>query len=752
MTPNPSTLSPSQPTIHTFFTRTSSVVRQSASSVFEMTPAPTQRRARRSELASSSSEEEDDGMDLSENRKRSRPNDTITGEDVQGSSQSASMIANTSIMENTGAVRRRRISSDLEPTHSEHTSTPQRQDTPARILAQMEMIRDEIIPDEHLPQASSNVIINHTDHSNVSEENNLSNMVAGVVAMTRATANMIEPTASSLTWDDMNIPSLPMISPRPVPTIPEAEDEDSSSDVLSPQEESHVEDTESGQQSNTNNDITSNLATMQSLRDMVQENFRAAYETLEVKILESISQYNAQTTRQVEENKEAIVVQYQAVGVVNARVDNIEQDQERHQFELNELQQQLDTQEGHVNRLDEALATVHPDIQSLMSRIVALEANLQQNEESNEMLKRLKRQAQREDDAYFMKTISVHGFSAQIIANNQRDSARAIMRIIGSEDIISYTSKITFNSDRTKMRLTFHYHNDFRNATHRMSAAIKQIKDSGHNAGIGFNTITPPRFSKERDILYKIATEMKAQGTITRFYFVIIKNSLCLKVARPGESDTLINVPTEDNDMEVSENGGTRCPICLGDFDNSIDIAVYHCGHTFHTPCLKSSLAVKMNCPTCRAVPDDAHIDQITCTRCVEDMNDPNMLLSTDLYVVARKCSHMHLRRCQTTYLDTLQTIYPQTLDGYNDIIHDPEVHGCFACQRHQPQIFNANCLMHDVAFTPGMTDFTELGAGGLPVPPRIPTPPPPSFLTGANRVRPDSQRRQRRRSGHRNW
>ena len=101
---------------------------------------------------------------------------------------------------------------------------------------------------------------------------------------------------------------------------------------------------------------------MQSLRDMVQENFRAAYETLEVKILESISQYNAQATRQYEENKEPIAVQYQAICVVNARVDNIEQDQERHQFEINELQQQLDTQEGHVNQLDEVHSTVHPDI------------------------------------------------------------------------------------------------------------------------------------------------------------------------------------------------------------------------------------------------------------------------------------------------------------------------------------------------------------------------------------------------------
>jgi hypothetical protein len=112
MTPNPtapSSTSSSQPTLHTFFSRTSSAIRQSVSSVLDMTPAPTQRRVRRSELSSSDSDSDD--MDVSENRKRPRPEDSIMGADMAQPNPSASMIANTSILEETGPVRRRRLSS-----------------------------------------------------------------------------------------------------------------------------------------------------------------------------------------------------------------------------------------------------------------------------------------------------------------------------------------------------------------------------------------------------------------------------------------------------------------------------------------------------------------------------------------------------------------------------------------------------------------------------------------------------------------
>ena len=54
---------------------------------------------------------DDDNMDTSESRKRGRPDDSILGDDVPDVDPSDSMIANSSLVEPTGAVRRRRISS-----------------------------------------------------------------------------------------------------------------------------------------------------------------------------------------------------------------------------------------------------------------------------------------------------------------------------------------------------------------------------------------------------------------------------------------------------------------------------------------------------------------------------------------------------------------------------------------------------------------------------------------------------------------
>jgi len=47
----------------------------------------------------------------------------------------------------------------------------------------------------------------------------------------------------------------------------------------------------------------------------------------------------------------------------------------------------------------------------------------------------------------------------------------------------------------------------------------------------------------------------------------------------------------------------SRCPICLGEFDpNESDLilrTLNHCGHTFHSSCLKTWLSTKTNCPIC---------------------------------------------------------------------------------------------------------------------------------------------------------
>jgi len=56
----------------------------------------------------------------------------------------------------------------------------------------------------------------------------------------------------------------------------------------------------------------------------------------------------------------------------------------------------------------------------------------------------------------------------------------------------------------------------------------------------------------------------------------------------------------EDNEDNTDHS---RCPICLGEFDpNETDLTLRtlnHCGHTFHSSCLKTWLSTKTNCPIC---------------------------------------------------------------------------------------------------------------------------------------------------------
>ena len=355
------------------------------------------------------------------------------------------------------------------------------------------------------------------------------------------------------------------------------------------------------------------------------------------------------------------------------------------------------------------------------------------------MIDRYKKQTQKEDDRYFMSTLSIKGFSPDVISqnNNVRASARAVLRIIGSEDIIGSTSKISFKNDNTRMRLTYDHPNDFRAAIHHLSKSIKQIRDAGHTPGILFSTLTPPRFNREREILQKKAEEMKRDGQITRYFFVLIKNALCIKVSKPGQRDSIIQVPAEAEDMEVSgqdqEQAGSRCPICLGPFDNITQINVYGCGHTFHSPCLRSSLSQSMKCPTCRTIPPQVQLDQIECTRCRSDILDPQSICNQDQIVLSRRCGHLHLHDCQMSYIDTLQGNYPQTPEGFNAIRTEENIQGCSSCYLGNSTNFQDNNIIHEVAFEAGMTDYVDLENARNPSP--APNPIPQPLLSGANAI-----------------
>ena len=119
-------------------------------------------------------------------------------------------------------------------------------------------------------------------------------------------------------------------------------------------------------------------------------------------------------------------------------------------------------------------------------------------------------------------------------------------------------------------------------AVHYFADSIKQIRAAGSNPGLHFYVMTPPRFSTQREVLYKMAVEMKRNGIITRFSFLVKRNALCLKVSAPGQSDRVIDCPLElsanDAQMEVdtgNEELDPSCPICLAPYGYPTDIYLH---------------------------------------------------------------------------------------------------------------------------------------------------------------------------------
>ena len=145
------------------------------------------------------------------------------------------------------------------------------------------------------------VIVHHNtdpgDHSDAANNLNIQNMVNGVVAITRAAANLPLDTHNTLTWDDsdMNLPSLPLLSPRPLTNIMEAEEGVSS--------DSHSQQDSEISRRDTNQDV------MSSIRQMMRDQLENACKNIEASIMIKLSE----TAEKVVKNTEDILT-------INARI------------------------------------------------------------------------------------------------------------------------------------------------------------------------------------------------------------------------------------------------------------------------------------------------------------------------------------------------------------------------------------------------------------------------------------------------
>lgn len=81
-------------------------------------------------------------------------------------------------------------------------------------------------------------------------------------------------------------------------------------------------------------------------------------------------------------------------------------------------------------------------------------------------------------------------------------------------------------------------------------------------------------------------------------------------------NSTLFSPSTYLNTMKQGEDGDSRCPVCLGDFDAEEQLPVLRqlrrCRHTFHTACLETWLKARSSCPICKTSVGGDHVSSAT--------------------------------------------------------------------------------------------------------------------------------------------
>ena len=710
-TPNTpsSTQGASQPLIRQFLNRSGEIVRQSVSSVMDI---PT--TASNTEIQDGAVGGEEVQMDTSENRKRTRQ-DSIMGEDIQHHPQSDSLIANSSLLQDSdeeNTVRRRRISSDFATIPASNSSTPNIMES---VQQQMSEIRTAAMDQREsilLANLQPTPDVYTNDRSSVAESHNLALMVHGIQAITNAAAN-VPSDANTLQWDDSDtgLPSNQMVDPRPLPAIPEFDTDivDDNIGSLIGARSKNPPRAESPREPSPPPPFDAFRSEMlASRRSIVQEQLSSSCEAIVTRMTDAIRDYAADT----ENSNQATQVK---IDDINSRLviltDEVENDNREIFGELAEHTATIDRLDTNLQMIRNSRNPRIEDnqvVQNLLQRIEVLENRQAQQMLSEESLKRIERKMKAEEDSYYMRTLSLTGYNTNMVKASRRSSARDILKIIGSEDIMNAITDVSFSQDKSSMRITFPTIAEYNAIIHYLAQNINQIKNSGHDPIISFKMIVPPRFHKVRKDLNMLAREKKREGQIDRWVFVIIKDELCLKVSKKGKRDEILKLPptldisASEDEMET-DNSPARCPICLIDFNDDAPISVYRCGHLFHSQCLRISLANSLKCPSCRSIPAEASMDRVQCNRCSNNIARED---TSSSLLLTRKCFHLHVDSCQRDYLASLTNEFPNTPEGLEALLADESVKGCYSCNGEEPIDTQLGVILAPTPYSPGMADY----------------------------------------------
>ena len=638
--------------------------------------------------------------DIQGNRKRMREEinteSSSTGDGTIRQAASDSMITNTSIEQTN---RRRRVSStnpDLLETPI--TSSPQ----VLQLLAEINQTTRDNLP--LIPNEGINYLPAADDNSTASNNINIMGMVEGINAIVKEAVHH-PPAAPRLEWDDTGmVPSLPHLSPRPIPNIPE--------DVLDKEDDNNTKETEQ----NAASDIIAHMreqfqvvideacTKLSNLTDekiaTIKNEVSAETQQRMANIEEEIRVNNEEHDARIKNNKDRLDAQETVIQSMSVALAEVEPTILAASGQINQINQHSEAIENHGENIDRIEQAVHilqmnaatpsqnVQLQSLMDRISVLEAA---KEDASRTIEQLKADRDRQDDFFFMRTISFRRFAPQN-RGSYRAMARRILASIGCEDMLSNVETISFSNRRDNMRLTFPSIQAVNDAIHWLAQGMREERASGRSPSLEFIVMTPPRFSEERRILTRIGTELKKANQCTRFTFMIQGGKLKMRLIKPGSRDKIMEVPRQEENMETESNEGSNCPICKNLINKQTQSSIYACGHSFHSTCLEASLENDLKCPVCREIPEFP-IPYETLQQCEGCASSGSQ--TRDMLCASSKCLHLHTINCHHSFLREQDLYPPFSIQFVEGVRLDEDFIGCRSCREGRRPLPIDLTLMH---------------------------------------------------------
>ena len=680
-------------------------------------------------------------MDVSdgEGRKRDREDNenTISGPDISSTEISDSLLGNTSIEQDS---RRRRLSAVSETPAAAAIAA----NTGMSVSQQMDSIAEDAMAfvetvemPEHIQHPAT-----FPDLSEQAVRQNTLAMVQGITAMTDeivyTSALHTGAPSQSLEWDDAGLTPHPLPpSPLPVPNLPHSPASVSPAPapapappVLAPLQ---VVPGLNGQE------------IMSAVRDKLEDlmgSFKEQLQSTCSNIDSIISAKLNEVTERVEANSLQINDNKNSIAVTNEWVTLLEETQEKHDRNIQEINQRIDDiaereteirnvtdqyvetardNAGHIDRLESAVSMLQrgapvassPQLQLLMERIQSLE---RAQEQSDKLLHQYRIDKERQDDFYFLRSLSIKGFHPLRKGSSSRSLARKVLATIGCEDVLSSVQAFSFNKSLSDLRLTFSTIHEMSQASQWLAEGLYHARRHDNNLRMSFRSLTPPRFHAERYSLDKIGMAMKKNGECKRYFFAIINHKLVMRTHKPGQPDQIIHAPQDSTqpdqrgeDMDTDAPTGS-CSICGDQFNNSVQLAIYFCGHSFHEVCLSATIESQgLKCPICRKVPPTLSANNLNCEQCFHLSNN-GLPVEEDGLCVSSKCHHLHSLNCQTRYLSSREVDIPSTRESAELMRLNRQFKGCYSCSVNVRQPSRLKDFMYLVKFTDNFPDFTDLG------------------------------------------